>query len=148
MHDNALLLKQFKNNKFMFYLSKILLVVITPIVIQHTFTDSNNEKWKAPESANKLTNAIPVNPESIEQGKQIFNKLCWTCHGNKGKGDGPASKSLKPKPADFSTSEFHEQTDGAIFWKITEGRGSMASYKSSLSAKQRWQLVNYLRTLK
>jgi mono/diheme cytochrome c family protein len=132
----------------MFYLSKILLVVITPVIFQHSFSDNNNEKWKAPESADKLINAVPSNSESIEQGKQIFKKLCWTCHGNTGKGDGPASKSLKPKPADFSSLDFNEQTDGAIFWKITEGRGNMASYKSSLSVKQRWQLVNYLRTLK
>ena len=37
--------------------------------------------------------------------------------------------------------------DGEIYWKITEGRKPMPSFKNQLSDEQRWQLVNFLRTL-
>ncbi|NUM51819.1 MAG: cytochrome c [Flavobacteriales bacterium] len=129
---------------------KLVLVLIVSVfsVMQNLHVNIDNTKWKAPESVDKVANPIPVDIASISAGKQLFNKLCWTCHGQTGKGNGPASTNLNAKPTDFSSVEFNEQTDGAIFWKISEGRGSMASFKTSLSAKQRWQLVNYLRTLK
>mgnify|MGYP003109959153 FL=1 len=73
--------------------------------------------------------------------------LCFVCHGPKGKGDGMGGAGLTPKPTDLTTEEFQSQSDGAIFWKITEGRAPMASYKTSIPEKKRWELVNYLRTL-
>lgn len=106
------------------------------------------DKWKAPESTDKIENPIAKDPVSESKGKEIYTKLCWSCHGDAGKGDGPASANLKIKPADFTSEEFLKQTDGAVFYKISEGRGNMASYKNLLSAKQRWQTINYLRTLK
>jgi len=72
---------------------------------------------------------------------------CVPCHGNKGKGDGVAAAALKPKPADHSSQKVQSQTDGAIFYKITTGRLPMAPYKDILNTTQRWQLVNYIRTL-
>jgi mono/diheme cytochrome c family protein len=40
-----------------------------------------------------------------------------------------------------------KQTDGALYWKISNGRGNMPPYKEALSDEQRWQLVVYLREL-
>jgi len=51
---------------------------------------------------------------------------------------------LEKKPADLST-KVKAQTDGALFWKISEGRSPMVSWKS-LSETQRWELVNYIKT--
>jgi mono/diheme cytochrome c family protein len=44
----------------------------------------------------------------VEKGKELFRGMgtCWTCHGQDGKGDGPAAAALNPKPADLSTAEF------------------------------------------
>jgi hypothetical protein len=66
----------------------------------------------------------------------------------KGKGDGMGGAGLTPKPSNLTSDAVQSQTDGAIFWKITEGRTPMASYKASIPEKKRWQLVNYMRTLK
>ena len=74
--------------------------------------------------------------------------MCFVCHGPKGKGDGMAGAGLTPKPTNLTTEEFQSQSDGAIFWKITEGRAPMASYKTSIPEKKRWEIVNYIRTLK
>ena len=55
--------------------------------------------------------------------------------------------ALNPKPADHTSAKVQSQTDGAIFYKITTGRLPMAPYKDVLNDTQRWQLVNYIRTL-
>ena len=104
--------------------------------------------WKAPADADKLNNPLKGQELAIKEGKQLFATYCAICHGAKGKGDGAAGAALNPKPANLTNSVFAAQSDGAIFWKITEGRAPMASYKSSLTEEQRWQLVTYLRTLK
>ncbi|HVB57268.1 MAG TPA: cytochrome c [Candidatus Acidoferrales bacterium] len=64
-----------------------------------------------------------------------------------GAGDGPTASLLTPKPADFKDVKLMgKMTDGELFWKMSTGRGAMPSW-AQLSETQRWQLVNYLRTL-
>lgn len=104
--------------------------------------------WVAPASADNLKNPIKNDANAILEGKKLFKQLCEICHGAKGKGDGIAGLSLKPKPANFTIAKIQQQTDGALYWKMTEGRAPMASYKEALTETQRWQLVNYIRTLK
>ena len=70
------------------------------------------------------------------------------CHGEKGMGDGTRRKTIKVKPANFTDPKLMSvETDGSLFWKMTEGRGPMPSWKDDLSEKERWQLVNYIRKL-
>lgn len=104
--------------------------------------------WTAPEAESSKTNPLLGNVRDTKKGESIFKKVCTTCHGADGSGNGAAAKELKPPPADLRSQSVQGQTDGALFWKISEGRNTMAGYKLSLSATQRWQLVNYLRTLK
>lgn len=118
----------------------ILTVFIVPIV-----QGNQVNKWIAPPSADKLSNPVKSNEQSITEGKQLYAKNCNSCHGKKGKGDGPKSGDLEKVPGDFTTLEFGKQSDGAIFWKMTEGRKPMPSFKSELTVQQRWQLVNYIR---
>ena len=103
--------------------------------------------WVAPKEADAVKNPTKDNAESVTKGKKIYNQMCTVCHGNKGKGDGPGGLALKPKPTDHTSAKFHAQSDGAIYWKLTEGKGSMASYKKSLTEAQRWDLVSYMREL-
>ena len=104
--------------------------------------------WKAPAAADNLKNPMPGNAEAIKAGKKLYATYCAVCHGDKGKGDGIAGAALTPKPMDFTSEVFANQSDGSVFWKLSNGRTPMASYESSLSEEQRWQLVNYLRTLR
>jgi mono/diheme cytochrome c family protein len=105
------------------------------------------EKWPAPADADKKKNPIQATEQSITQGKIVYTKNCNDCHGKKGKGDGPKSGDLEKQPRDFTKEDFQNQTDGSIFWKITEGRKPMPSFKKDLSEEQRWQVINYIRTL-
>ena len=104
--------------------------------------------WKAPPTADKLVNPLKGNAKATEEGKKTYTQFCAMCHGDKGKGDGVAAIALNPKPANYTLPKTQLQSDGVLFWKMTEGRPHMASYKAPLTDTQRWQLVNYLRTFK
>ena len=101
--------------------------------------------WKAPAFADTLHN--PLIGDNPQNGKKVFLTICFVCHGEKGKGDGIASAQLKPKPANFTSDAIQNQTDGALFWKLTTGRGAMVPFQKTLTAQQRWQMVNYIRFL-
>jgi mono/diheme cytochrome c family protein len=105
------------------------------------------EEWKAPARAAKKQNPIPADEKSIAAGKAVYTKECYSCHGTAGKGNGPAAKDLAKSPGDLSSPKMCEQTDGALFWKITTGKKPMASYETLLTEEQRWQVINYVRTL-
>ena len=108
----------------------------------------NKEKWIAPKSSEQLGNPLKDDKEATKAGKKPFQQLCAICHGTYGKGDGLAGAALNPKPTDLTLPEIQKQSDGALYWKITEGRSPMAGYKDALTETNRWQLVNYMRTLK
>lgn len=109
---------------------------------------ANAQTWVAPKSADTIENPFKDNKDAVKSGKKLFTSMCVICHGFKGKGDGVAGAALSPKPANFTLKAIQEQTDGALFWKLTNGKAPMAAYKDMLTEEQRWQLVNYLRTFK
>ena len=106
-----------------------------------------NTNWIAPPSANNLSNPMKDIVKASREGKNIFETQCFTCHGTDGRGDGPVAASLNPKPANLTSSKVQGQSDGAIFWKITNGNAPMPSFKYALSKTQRWAVVDYIRTL-
>jgi mono/diheme cytochrome c family protein len=114
-----------------------------------SFYDSSGDKeeWKAPERASRRKNPIPADGKSIDAGKVVYAKECFSCHGPEGKGDGPAAAALEKSPGNLSDPKMWEQTDGALFWKITTGKKPMASYENLLTEEQRWYVINYIRTL-
>lgn len=125
-------------------------IAITGSVVLMSFgitTNLDQDKWVAPESAKSLKNPRS-GAESVANGKSIYSTRCVVCHGATGKGDGPAGKALNPPAADHSSEVVQAQTDGELFWKISEGRGAMVGWKLILSEQDRWDLVNYIRTLK
>ena len=113
------------------------------------FSQQSGKKWVAPPMADKLTNPLKGNKEATEKGKDLFQTNCFTCHGQEGHGDGPGAATLNPKPANLASKEIQKQSDGAIYYKITTGfpPTAMISWRSNLSDKQRWELVNYIREL-
>ncbi len=100
--------------------------------------------WIAPEEARKMKNPVKATKESIQKGKEIYEKKCALCHGAKGDGKGPASAGLTPKPTNFKGSHGEKMTDGEHFWKITTGRGAMPSYAKDLTEEERWHVINYI----
>jgi mono/diheme cytochrome c family protein len=111
------------------------------------FSGDSASEWKAPERAARRKNPIPADEKSIEAGRAVYTKECYSCHGAAGKGDGPAAIALERSPGDLSSPKMWEQTDGALFWKISTGKKPMASFETILTEEQRWNVVNYIRTL-
>ena len=104
--------------------------------------------WVAPEDARKVKNPAPATPENLAAGRKLYHNNCVLCHGEKGAGDGVAGNALNVKPTKFTDAQsMSAETDGSLFWKISEGRGPMPPWKEGLTDKQRWQLVDYLRKL-
>jgi mono/diheme cytochrome c family protein len=102
--------------------------------------------WVAPASEKGKKNPLPSDKKTIEMGEKIAKINCVSCHGNKGKGDGPAAVALNPKPADWTSKRVQGEPDGEIFWKITTGRGAMPAWRH-LPENDRWAVVRYIRTL-
>ena len=103
--------------------------------------------WPAPESAIKMKNPIKVDDESIKEGKDLYAQHCKSCHGAKGKGDGSKAEKIDISCGDFSSGEYAKVSDGEAYWKTTEGRKPMPSYKEKLSDNERWAVINYVRSL-
>jgi mono/diheme cytochrome c family protein len=93
-------------------------------------------------------NPVPPTTASLARGKQIFQNNCQVCHGATGEGDGPGAGSLNvPRYVDHIP--FHN--DGNLFIWISAGMPldsdvkTMPAWKDTLSAKDRWNVINYLR---
>lgn len=92
-------------------------------------------------------NPMPPTAESVAAGERAFRATCATCHGADGGGDGPAAEGLSVRPADLSIHvPFH--TDAELFAFATRGISGtpMPGFAAELSAEERWNLVNYLRS--
>ena len=102
--------------------------------------------WVAPEAEKGRKNPLAGATKAIEQGEKLAKTNCASCHGLKGKGDGAAAVALNPKPADRTSAKVQSESDGEIFWKISNGRGAMPPWKH-LAENDRWALIRYIRSL-
>ncbi len=118
----------------------------------HGPANSTNNAWAAPARAARKENPVPADAKSIAEGKELFTAGCAACHGATGRGDGSAASTLERngvpiRPGNLTDPKLRGQTDGALFWKISQGNTPMPAWGESLSEEQRWAAVNYVRTL-
>jgi mono/diheme cytochrome c family protein len=104
-------------------------------------------KWTAPPAEAGKKNPIASNESSVAAGQKIYLKRCVACHGKTGNGDGPDAADLGIHPAKLSDPVIRSETDGALFWKITIGKKPMPNYGTRLSPTDRWNVINYVRSL-
>ena len=109
---------------------------------------------KAPPIVNakaaKLKNPLKSDAKTIDSGRELYLTHCASCHGNKGKGDGGGALG-GGIPSDLTDDVWdYGSTDGEIFWVIREGIDSSADmlpYKKTLSEKEMWQIVVFIRSI-
>ena len=118
-------------------------------IIMSGFGFFQEKPWAVPDNYKKMKNPVPADATSISEGKALYSTHCKSCHGTKGLGDGNKAAQLKTDPGDFSKADFQSQSDGALYYKTTEGRDDMPSFKKKIpDADERWSVVNFMRTLK
>jgi len=109
------------------------------------------------------TNPVMADDVSVSRGAQLFSINCSQCHGIDGTGSGTIAAFLvKKKPADLTGEAAQGLSDGQIFMTITDGvfnaenslfpdvefSGQCPPLNENLSVRERWDVVNYVRTLK
>ncbi len=107
----------------------------------------STDKWIAPAAEAQKKNPVAASELSLAAGQKIYVKRCVACHGKTGNGDGPDAADLGIRPAKLSDRLIQKETDGALFWKITVGEKPMPNYGTRLSPTDRWNVINYLRSL-
>jgi mono/diheme cytochrome c family protein len=100
----------------------------------------------APKSAVNMKNPFPAEASSLERGKHSYQIDCIRCHGKEGKGDGLKAGKVHKDVSDLGSDVIQKQTDGELFWKISEARRPMPL--TDITNDQRWDIVNYIRTFK
>jgi len=110
---------------------------------------SQNDPWPVPDKYKNMANPVKSDAASIADGKALYTQHCKSCHGTKGKGDGPKAAQLDTESGDFTKPDFQKQPDGALFYKTSEGRKDMPSFKKKIPDQNDiWAVVNYMRTFK
>lgn len=108
----------------------------------------HQKEWPVPEKYVKMQNPVKADAESLKEGKSLWIKYCQSCHGKSGLGDGSKAAQLKTTVEDLTTPKIQKQTDGAFFYKTSEGREDMPSFKKKIPEQEDiWNLVNYMRSL-
>jgi mono/diheme cytochrome c family protein len=93
-------------------------------------------------------NPVPVDEISITRGAQLYDINCAICHGAGGMGDGVVGTFFTKKPADLTAERIQTLSDGSIFVTISNGvSGSMPALNENLTVRDRWDVVNFMRTL-
>lgn len=102
--------------------------------------------WVAPAKEHATRNPLPADGKTRARGEALAKTNCMPCHGPTYKGNGPAAMALNPKPADWTSPRVQDETDGALFWKISTGLGAMPPWKQ-LPPNDRWALIRFIRSL-
>jgi len=126
-----------------------LLLAVTTTAITLTAFKQASKPWPVPDKFDKMVSPVKADAASIKEGKEVWTKHCQSCHGKAGLGDGSKAAQLKTEPGDFTVAAFQKQSNGTLFYKASEGRNDMPSFKKKVdSDEDLWNVISYIRTLK
>lgn len=117
----------------------VVAALIAPLRAQGDRTRERDPAWVAPAGRSAQVNPLTDRPELSAGGRRLFKQRCSECHGLDRRGT--------TRAPDLISEGVQEQSDGALFWKISSGnsRTGMPSF-SFLPEPQRWQVVLFLRS--
>ena len=106
----------------------------------------NAEPTMKPEDVAKK-NPVASTPEGLADARKFYGYSCAMCHGKDGDGKGELAAEMKLELHDWrDASSIEKMTDGELFYIITNGKGKMPSEGDRSPEKQRWNLVNLVRS--
>lgn len=93
-------------------------------------------------------NPVEADEASVGRGALLYDIHCKMCHGATAEGNGPIAPFLANRPANLTSPVVQSKSDGSIFLTITNGiDGKMPPLNENLTVPERWDLVNFVRTL-
>ena len=110
----------------------------------------NDTKLEPPVKFEHYQNPFYDDPGAVSEGGEIYIERCESCHGEDGRGEGPMSKSLDPKPGSLIEGDLSDQY---LFWRITEGgmmdpfNSVMPAWKTILSDDQIGKVIVFIRSM-
>ena len=108
---------------------------------------AGSDPWVVPERRARQKNPLTASEVNHQKGRELYLRECASCHGQTGNNDGRMAPKSMWKARKHTDPTLLTETEGALFWKIAQGRGEMASTRGTLTDNERWLLVLYLRTL-
>src|ERR1035437_8381413 len=84
---------------------------------------------------------------ALTAGGMVGRRFLAEAAGGKGRGGRPGGGIFNPAPRGFSLAAISGQTDGSLFWKLSEGRKPMPAFKDLTTESERWQIINFVRLL-
>ena len=108
----------------------------------------------------KPAEAGTLDRASVERGQRVYEENCQSCHGEKGRGDGPRKNQFEPPPPDLRKPGLHVTTTGlesivdfpyyssqAMRRRIRHGTEDMPGFKNSFSDQEIKDIINFIRFL-
>ena len=92
-------------------------------------------------------NPVPADEVSLQRGRILYGIHCQVCHGEQGHGDGPLATYFDRTPQNLTGPQITAEFDGSVYLTIVQGFGQMPSLTENLTPRERWDVVNYVRTL-
>ena len=108
---------------------------------------ATKEKFESFNDVVQPNTPVEASQESIERGEIIYSQYCFVCHGEKGKGDGPAAEFSKKNIPSLTSQNIQNITDKALFYRITAGSSLMPVFGGFMTKEDVWNIVNYIRVL-
>ena len=127
----------------------LLLVVGWPASLEaQDLAKAKLESWKVTSEEAARENSVQPNEENLEEGKVLFDSQCAMCHGKTGDGKGDLAEVLDTKVPDMTPPDaLRGISDGALFARITKGKGNCPAQEDRLPDPIKWKLVNHIRKL-
>lgn len=113
------------------------------IILAFSALNLFGEEWIVPDDKKTDAATFKFTGETVKKGSDLYSKNCQSCHGV------PTMKNwanIQPVPGDMAEEKFRNDTDGELFFKISNGRGPMPQFKSILNEEERWSVIAYIRT--
>ena len=124
-----------------------------PLIANAALTDEENQAISIlgdiAVAFRQVKNPTIDHENSIKRGEEMFVKNCAKCHGLNGNGYGVVAHGFTTWPRQLWVwNNADTSADGYLFWILENGKSDMPPWGLVLSEKERWDLINYIKTIK